>query len=249
MRIRLLRRRLDPPAADAALSAIVLRRVAAGVDPPTLRLWAPLPAVAFGRQDTALPGFPSAVHAARARGFEPVVRTVGGRAAVLHPGTIAFELSLPHRRGLATITSRFEATTRAIVAALHGLGADARVGEVPGEYCPGRWSVSLGGDRKVAGVAQRLVAGGVQVGGILVVSGAGSINEVLEPVYRALGYRWRPEATGALDQALPGIDTEEVAGALLEAMMEPEWAVDPAGLDGALVSEAQQAAPRHDLAR
>ncbi|WKZ82681.1 MAG: lipoate--protein ligase family protein [Acidimicrobiia bacterium] len=249
MRIRLLDRRLDPPAADVALSAVVLRRVAGGVDPPTLRLWSPAETVAFGRQDTVRPEFTAAAEAARECGFAPVVRNVGGRAAVLHPGAIAFELSLPHHRGLETIADRFEATARSIADALRRLGADPRVGEVPGEYCPGRWSVNLGGTRKVAGVAQRLVAGGVQIGAVVMVSGAESTNEVLEPVYRALGYRWRPEATGAIDRDLPGVGADEVAGALLDTWVAEGWVPDPAELDDSLVEEARRTAPQHAIPR
>ena len=39
------------------------------------------------------------------------------------------------------------------------LGVDARVGEVPGEYCPGAFSVNARGRIKLAGVGQRLISG------------------------------------------------------------------------------------------
>ena len=43
--------------------------------------------------------------------------------------------------------------------ALAADGIDVEVGERPGEYCPGRYSVHLRDGPKVAGLAQRVVSG------------------------------------------------------------------------------------------
>jgi octanoyl-[GcvH]:protein N-octanoyltransferase len=77
------------------------------------------------------------------------------------------------------------------------------VGEVPGEYCPGRWSVNAAGARKLAGTGQRVVAGGSHTGAVVVVEGAERVRSVLEPVYAALELDWDPRAVGAVEDELP----------------------------------------------
>src|SRR5207244_3727585 len=88
---------------------------------------------------------------------------------------------------------------------LHRPGAIvARGGEGPGEYCPGEHSVNARGQVKVMGVGQRLVATAAHVGGVIVVSGAERIRQVLVPVYEALGLTWDPSTVGALADEVPG---------------------------------------------
>lgn len=234
-----------PAALDTALSAAILRRVASGEEPATLRVWTPDRSVAFGRQDAVRPGFRSAVEAVTARGFAPVERLAGGRAAVFHEGTLAFSWAMPEHRVRETITDRFRLVAGIVVSALTRLGHDARIGEVPGEYCPGEWSVNLGGSRKVMGVGQRLIRGGAHLGGVIVTSGAALVNEVLDPAYHHLGYRWDPAATGDLGGVSPGA----VAAALLEAVAEAGFVPEP-GIPTAETRElAARLAADHDAAR
>jgi lipoate-protein ligase A len=227
----------------------VLHRVATGSDPATLRVWTPERAVAFGRQDRARPGYRAAVSAVAGLGFAPVERLAGGRAAVFHEGTIAFSWALPESHGPETITPRFVAIAGIVVQALSSLGLDARIGEVPGEYCPGEWSVNLGGTRKVMGVGQRLVRGGAHVGGVVVVTAPQLVNLPLTPAYLALEYEWRPEATGAIDQALPGVDVATVTAALLAAFEAAGEEVVPGSLDAACLEQAAALASDHDATR
>lgn len=96
-------------------------------------------------------------------------------------------------------------------ATFRGLGLDTRIGEVRGEYCPGEYSINVGGLTKVMGVGQRLVKGAAHVGGVIVVDDAKRIRDVLIPVYRALGIDWDPRTTGALADKAPGLDTHTVS--------------------------------------
>lgn len=243
--LRLITDRFDPPDLDTAVSAAVLQRVAAGTDPATLRLWTPLLAVAFGRQDRARPGYRDAVAAVTGLGYTPVERPAGGRAAVFHEGTIAFSWAMPEARVRETIADRFAMMSGLVVRALESLGFDARIGEVAGEYCPGEWSVNLGGTHKVMGVGQRLIRGAAHIGGVVVVSGADAVNRPLEPAYRSLGYDWRPEATGALDQIDPGVSPEQVAAALTSAVSAAGHDLVPGSLDASCLRLAAELAPDH----
>src|SRR5690606_18601198 len=148
-----------------------------GEQPETLRLYRPDDVVAFSGLDAASAGFAEAVAAARAAGFGAALRLAGGRAAVFHSGTLAFAWAVPVadlRRG---IQERFDAVSELIAAALRRLGVDARVGEVPGEYCPGAHSVNARGRVKLMGVGQRVVRGAAHVGGVVGVRDGARVRE------------------------------------------------------------------------
>lgn len=232
------------PALDTALSRAILEQVAAGRMGETFRLYVPGRVVAFGRQDVVAAGYPQAVAACRKRGFASVERLAGGRAAVFHEGTLAFSWAIPTTDPLREITARFVETDRIVVGALRGLGFDARVGEVPGEYCPGRYSVNLGGRLKVMGVGQRLRRGVAHVGGVVVVSGRTPINRVLKPVYRELSFDWDPEATGSLRAVRSDTTTSQVTAAILEEL-ESLGGVSEGSLDQSTLAMAHRLLPEH----
>ena len=190
----------DDPAFDTAVSHATMRRVAAGELPETLRLARPARVVAFAKRDVLAPGYADAVAAARAAGFGSMVRLAGGRAAVFHEGTLELAHAVPDPDPRRTIHHRFEATAELVARALAGLGIDARVGEVPGEYCPGRWSVNAGGARKLAGIGQRVISGGAHVGTVIVAEDAAAVREVLGAVYAALDLAWDPATVGAVER-------------------------------------------------
>jgi octanoyl-[GcvH]:protein N-octanoyltransferase len=230
---------------DTALSRALMLRVAAGELPETLRIARPGPMVAFGKRDVIGDGYPAAVRASREGGFEAIERLAGGRAAVFHEQTISFAHAVPDADPRSHVTERFEATAALIADALASLGIDARVGEVAGEYCPGEHSVNAGGRRKLMGVGQRLVSGGVHVGGVIVVAEADRVNGVLAPVYEALGLDWRPEATGAVADEAPGeVGWDEVAAAVRDAYGR-RYELEPAELDDATLELARTLAPEH----
>ena len=232
------------PALDTAVSRALMLRVASGDLPETLRIARPGPIVAFGKRDVVGPGYPVAVAAARAGGFEAIERLAGGRAAVFHEQTISFAHSIPDEDPRSRVGERFDLTSGLMVRAFASLGIDARVGEVPGEYCPGADSVNARGERKLMGVGQRLVSRASHVGGVVVVDQPERVNGVLVPVYRALGLDWRPEATGAVAQESPGATWQMVADAI-EAEYAALYDLVPAELDDATLELARSLAPEH----
>ena len=234
----------ENPALDTAVSHAFLEEVAAGRQNETFRLYVPGRVVAFGRQDTVADGYPEAVRACRTEGYEAVERLAGGRAAVFNEGTLAFSWAIPTSDPLGTIGVRFAEIDRVVVGALSSLGFDARVGEVEGEYCPGRYSVNLSGRWKVMGVGQRLRRGVAHVGGVVAVWGHEAINRVLAPVYRALSFDWDPAATGSLRVARPDTTISEVADALL-AELARLGEVSEAELSGEILDRAHELLPHH----
>jgi octanoyl-[GcvH]:protein N-octanoyltransferase len=201
--LRLIRHSLpDQPELSTEISRTILRRVAAGELPPTVRIHRPANEVAFGRQDVASPGYQAAAEAARAAGFAAVERLAGGRAAVFHQGTIAIARAYADPQPPKRTYARFEEMADLIADALRKLGVDARVGEVPREYCPGAYSVNARGATKLAGIGQRMIRGGAHMGGVVVASGGQEIARVLMPVYRALDLDFDPATSGSVSEEL-----------------------------------------------
>jgi octanoyl-[GcvH]:protein N-octanoyltransferase len=240
-RLRLIRHSFpDQPELSTAVSRTILRRVAAGELEATVRIHRPAREVAFGRQDVASPGYEAATEAAGAARFAAVERLAGGRAAVFHEGTVAIARAYPDPHPPKRTYARFEEMADVIADALRGLGVDARVGEVPGEYCPGAYSVNARGSAKLAGIGQRMIRGGAHMGGVVVASGGDEIAQVLQPVYRALELDWDPATSGSVSEELGReVDTGEVEEALIAELGKRYELVD-AELDEATLRLAEE---------
>jgi lipoate-protein ligase A len=231
----------EDPVLDVALSHALLLDVAAGRRPATLRIFRPGPAVAFGRLDAINPRFARASALARERGFAPLVRSVGGHAAVFDGGAVIAEQIVPAADVTAGLQERFEAASARLAAVLADLGADARIGELPGEYCAGAHSIHVGG-RKVAGIGQRAVRGGANTSAVVVVEGGARVRETVAAVYAALGLDVDPATAGSLDEALAGVTVEDVQSAIRAAHPSPR----PVEPDAALLERARALAARHE---
>ncbi len=186
---------------DLALGTALLHAVDAAADGRIVRTYRPVPTAAFSRRETHLPGFDRAVSAAAAAGFAPVIRPTGGRAVVYDAGSLVLDVlepAEPHRGH----REAYGAVSGAIVAELRALGVDAGVGAVPGEYCPGDFSIGARGAVKLAGVAQRATRSARLVGVVLTVLPSPAAAEVLTEVNAELGLEWDPATCGSVAQEL-----------------------------------------------
>ncbi|NLF04836.1 MAG: lipoate--protein ligase family protein [Actinomycetales bacterium] len=163
-----------------------------------LDLRVPPPLLAFSRRDTHRPGFEAAAAHARPRGFAPVVRHVGGSFAPLHGGSLVLEHYGTSPDAARSSVARFVEHSGVLRDALGALGLDARVGELPGEYCPGEHSVNVAGRAKVAGVAQRVSGHAWVVSTVVQVHGAALLRDVTVECARLLGEEIDPETIGDL---------------------------------------------------
>jgi len=234
----------EPDEMDTAVSHAALRLVARGEIPETLRLHRPADVVAFGPRDRVAPGFGRAVAAARSLGSGAIERLAGGRAALFHRGTLAFSWAIPDPSPRQGIRPRFEEIAGIMAEAFRSLGVDARVGEVPGEYCPGEHSVNARGRTKLMGVGQRVVADAAHVGGVVVVTGGDRVREVLLPVYEALGLKWDPATVGSLEDEAAGTTWEEAEAAILDAFAS-RYDLEDGDLTEEVLALARELAPRH----
>lgn len=238
---------------ETAVSAALMRQVARGEIPPTVRLNRTGPILAFGKLDRLRPGYRRAVAIAREAGYVPVERIAGGRAAVFGPGTISLSHAIRAAGGSGSYPGtreRFAAMADLIAAAASSLGVDARVGEVSGEYCPGEFSVNARAAVKLAGIGQRVIVGGAHVGAVIVVRGAGAINAILEPVYEALELDFDPAATGSFANELGQDDRPLGAGepdplleqaiAAIRAELEARYDLEPADVADSTLRMAEE---------
>ncbi len=204
--------------ADLNRGLELLGEVKGGLLPAMLRLYRPQPTVAFGQRDTRLAGFDRAREASLARGFVPAVRRAGGRAAAYHQGTLIVDHIQPQEDSVADAKARFGFFGDLFTEALRSLGVDAGVGEIPGEYCPGEFSVfgaGPAGALKLVGTAQRVVAGAWLFSSVVVVENSAPIRGVLEDTYAAMGLEWDPRTAGAAEDLVPGITVDAVEAAVL----------------------------------
>lgn len=200
----------------------LLDEVGAGRAPETVRLLRLEPTLAFGPADTRRGGHALASKAAREHGFAPVVRAEGGHAAAADEDTLALcwtlSASSERPRG-AGIHERYVALAQLVAGELAAFGLDARVGAVPGEYCPGSYSVNLDGRTKVMGVAQRVSARAAQLTAWVTLDGAGRLARVLTPVYAALDLEYDARTVGSVSAALGApLGWDELADRLVTAL-------------------------------
>ncbi|MFC7494241.1 MULTISPECIES: hypothetical protein [unclassified Nocardioides] len=173
------------------------------------------PTVAFSARDLRSPGIADAVQAATHGGFGCVVRSPGGRVVAYDSGAVVIDhiMSLPLRgSGPAGV---FAENAHHHLAVLRSLcKADLRVGEVEDEYCPGEFSINVGGTAKVVGSAQRVTSRAALFSTVVQVEMTDRVRDVLIAVSAALGYPLRASSIAGLAEVEPGLGVAVVADAL-----------------------------------
>ena len=227
----------EDPALELAFAHAMVRE---GTD--AVRIYRPSwPMLVFGRRDTRLPGFAAAVEAGRSRGFAPAVRATGGRAVAYTEQSVVLDLVRSEVGAVGQQEARFVRIGGQLVELLRGLGVDARLGDVPGEYCPGAHSVNARGTAKLVGTAQRVVRDAWLFSALVQVDDAERVAECLDPVYRALEQPFDPRSVGAIADEAPGVDARAVESAVL--------ATFSAGVESATLSQEALPADTLTLAR
>ncbi|HWT93315.1 MAG TPA: hypothetical protein VN238_09985 [Solirubrobacteraceae bacterium] len=241
----------DDPLLDMAATHALLRAVGTGEHGPSARVFVPGPTMAFGRLDALRPGFTQATQAARDHGFTPVLRLGGGHAAAYDSGSVIVELVVPTERIAEGIEERFRAGTQLVADALEAAGVPTpTIGELPGEYCPGTWSVHARGTRiKLAGTAQRSISGASSLSAVVVAEHGPTIRAALTDVYAALDLEWDPRTAGAANDVAPGVTTAHVVQATI-AEIATRWPGETTHgtLTPATLADARTLAGRHRTA-
>jgi octanoyl-[GcvH]:protein N-octanoyltransferase len=214
----LLPGRFERAATAYGYQRVNFEQVAAGVRPPTVSITHSTRHVGVTRRDTFRPGFADAVRASREEGYPVLVRSSGGGATAAHYGTFGFSIIRPTTDGepRRTIRDRYDEAAALVLGAFSRLDIQAEIGEVRDEFCPGDYSIRVGGweeGAKVVGIAQRITRRATSVGGIVLVEGEEELAHVLERVYTAMRLPFRPESVGSLRRAGGRVGVEEVIDA------------------------------------
>jgi octanoyl-[GcvH]:protein N-octanoyltransferase len=211
---------IGPPAADYAdWVKNALATVKPG-DPGILRLRRPQPTAAFSPQDTVHPDYQRVQNLARVRGFEPVERGTGGRLTMFDEHALAVTLISPHPEPHIHTMRRYEIFSKAIVSALMNIGIDARVGELPNEYCPGKFSINSGGRVKLVGIAQRMNRSCVQMGAIIMVERSEKACTAIAEAYAAMGLPFDSKTYGAITELRPELNFAAVCSSVTTSIIE-----------------------------
>ena len=233
------------PALDVAVAHALVRCVGERGEGAVLRIYRPAcPTVAFGQRDTRRPGFQAAADAARRFGFAPVVRAPGGRAVAYTRQALVVDHISASAQPPSAIDDRFREYGDLWVAVLRELGVDAQVGAVPGEYCPGAFSVNARGVVKLVGTAQRVVRGAWLFSSVVVLGDEAALRPVLAEVYRCLELPFDAESVGSVAGEVPGIAPDAVERAILDAYTARE-AMVPSVLGAEVMSRAVKLLDRH----
>ena len=137
-RVRVYRgRRATTDADRAATRRLVVQVGETGV--PAVRVWRPGRQLAFGRRDARSDGYERAREAATDHGFQPVERSVGGRAVAYADSTLAFAYAVPTEETGAKsgLDERYAWAVETVLRALSDCGAAVTRGEPPNAYRPG----------------------------------------------------------------------------------------------------------------
>ena len=172
------------------------------------------------------------------------MRLVGGHAAVYDARCVVVEELSAEEDVIAGLQMRFERQSQRLRPALCELGADARIGQLPGEYCPGAHSINIGGRIKVVGIAQRAILPGALTSAVVVCGGGARLRAVIESLYAALEIEIDRGTAGSLDEELPDATPKAVAQRIA-ASYAREWRFEPRDLDADLLGRARGLVARH----
>ncbi|MGA4508533.1 lipoate--protein ligase family protein [Propionibacteriaceae bacterium G1746] len=238
----LLRGRVgDDPALEMAASSALLQRARVGELDAALRIFRPTRMVAFGRRDANRPGFGAAVAACRRAEYVPVVRPTGGRAVA----TTTSALVIDHvQRGAGDMAHRFTDFGVMLAQVLADFGIDARVGEVPGEFCPGAHSVNARGVAKLVGTAQRVVREAWFFSSVVIIDDSAVIKPLLVEVYDALELAFDPASVGAVRDEAPQVSIDVLEQAFIGAY-DDRFGLTEAPVDERLRDEAARLVGDH----
>ena len=206
------------PALDIAVSRLLLDKVNSNEYSSLLRLYEGHTQVAFGPSDMRKPGYQLAVEEAKKKQFAVVNRLTGGHAVTFHNGILAFAWMFHDQQARSKMHYYFKFVSSILQDALGSLGFFCSIGELPGEYCPGQYSIGIENKIKIAGIAQRIVANAVYVGGFIAVSNAGLIKDILVPVYKHLDIDWDPNTVGSLENYKSDIKKNDVVEAIKDKL-------------------------------
>jgi octanoyl-[GcvH]:protein N-octanoyltransferase len=188
-------------------------------DEAIIRFRSPRPTAAFSPQDTTHPNYVRIKELAKEKGFEPIERGTGGRLTMFDENALAITLIQPHENPHAHTIKRYDVFSAIIANALKALGVDARVGELPNEYCPGKYSINANDRVKLVGIAQRMNRHCVQMGAIIAIEPSEKACTAIAEAYDAMGLPFDPATYGAVTDLIASATYENVKDVIRQTLI------------------------------
>jgi octanoyl-[GcvH]:protein N-octanoyltransferase len=205
-------------ALEMAFAHALVRQANAGEFDEVLRFYQPLAsAVVFSRRDTNAPRFAQAVATAKRSGFQVAIRPAGGRAVAYTTEALVIDHVRHEPRAVTGQQPRFEHFAALYAGTLKGLRIPAAVGAVPGEYCPGAYSVNVRGRKKVVGTAQRVLRDAWLFSTLIVLGDENRLQPVLRDVYDMLDQPFDERSVGSLGAEVAGLQASDLIDALVQS--------------------------------
>jgi octanoyl-[GcvH]:protein N-octanoyltransferase len=88
---------------------------------------------------------------------------------------------------------------------------------VPGEYCPGAYSVNVRGRKKVVGTAQRVLRDAWLFSTLIVLGDENRLQPVLRDVYDMLDQPFDERSVGSLGAEVAGLQASDLIDALVQS--------------------------------
>jgi octanoyl-[GcvH]:protein N-octanoyltransferase len=188
-------------------------------DKAIVRLRRPGPTAAFSPQDTTHADYERVKELAVSQGFEPVERGTGGRLTIYDENALAITMIWPHADPHTHTLRRYEVFASLLASALAVLGIDARVGELPNEYCPGKYSINAEGRVKLVGIAQRMNRRCVQMGAIIAIDRSEKACGAIAEAYQTMGLPFDMATYGAVTELVPTLTYEKVSRVIRQTVV------------------------------
>ncbi|GEK92101.1 lipoate--protein ligase family protein [Alkalibacterium kapii] len=178
---------------------------------PILHFWTTEPYVILGMMDTKLPFLTEALESLSSFSYPYLVRNSGGLAVISDEGVLNFTLIFPEKDERLSINEGYDRMHQIIQKAFKDFPEQIDAYEIPDSYCPGDYDLSING-RKIAGIAQRRLNGGIAIMIYLSVNGDQKKRaEIIKTLYdhglKGTETKWhfptvKPEVMTTLEHAL-----------------------------------------------
>lgn len=197
---------------------------------PILHFWQTSPLIILGMMDTKLPYLSDALPSFNRHGYPYIVRNSGGLAVVGDEGVLNFSMIFPEEDERLPIDDAYARMHHVIQTAFASFGKPIEAYEIKDSYCPGDFDLSIAG-RKIAGISQRRIRGGIAIMIYLSVSGdqhtrAQMVREFYDKGLKGTKTKWNfpavdPNVMTTLEEAFDTPMTIDDAKRLLLAAFEP----------------------------
>lgn len=174
-----------PVSHSFATDDTLCQSVGSGNSSAVVRTWVHRDTVVLGVQDSRLPYLQQGIEWLADEGMDAFVRTSGGLAVILDEGIWNASLLFADGDGTLSIDEGYER----MVTLIREMFPETSIhdGEISDSYCPGRYDLSING-QKFAGISQRRIRKGIAVQIYLCVEGSGSERaELVQQFYDRAG--------------------------------------------------------------